>query len=337
MDKFIDFIKEQFEDNGIDPERMVELMIEQWENKGFKSLEIIDLFNRLPHPLNNEASSRLFFNSILNENNVRNFFDNMDESISDFLDDDVNEGIDFYDMELNDPTTKWDTDSYIYSKEEKTDIELFKAISCSTILSYNYKNNLNTISLGLSCKDAKDLLFNNWNIKNLEDIKLGLNWSKQYGLKDTFQIIWNVTKSINPNLWFDEKDDITQEVMSLQNDYIEENIYIDNFIYNYPFLKDYINMDNISENFIAWDYCKIIYMVRIGYDAGILSYEEAKNEILQSGKIIQQSYNSWSNMSSQFLVAMSMWESDENNLNDAVHSHFMLLNNSKSPWQLLDW
>ncbi len=88
---------------------------------------------------------------------------------------------------------------------------------------------------------------------------------------------------------------------------------------------------------LAWDLCRYIHVVSMGYSAGYLSESESWQLIQPVAVQLQGSFSSWAEMGRNFLDARKIWAGVDD---DSFEACYQLLSNSQdpnSPWTRVPW
>src|SRR6266404_310812 len=89
--------------------------------------------------------------------------------------------------------------------------------------------------------------------------------------------------------------------------------------------------------YLAWDYCRLVWVAGTSYVAGYLAEEEAWQRIMPAARKIQSSYSSWREMGEDYLQGRERWNKGRDPRFDYV---FQLLTNPDdpgSPWNKNKW
>ena len=89
--------------------------------------------------------------------------------------------------------------------------------------------------------------------------------------------------------------------------------------------------------YLAWDYCRLVWVAGTSYMAGYLTEEEAWQRIMPAARTIQESYSSWREMGEDYLRGRELWHHSRDPRFDYV---FQLLTNPddpNSPWNKNKW
>lgn len=89
--------------------------------------------------------------------------------------------------------------------------------------------------------------------------------------------------------------------------------------------------------YLAWDYCRLVWVAGRSYIAGYLTEEEAWQRIMPAAREIQADYSSWREMGEDYLRGRERWHNSRDPRFDYV---FQLLTNpddTNSPWNKNEW
>ena len=94
-----------------------------------------------------------------------------------------------------------------------------------------------------------------------------------------------------------------------------------------------------SRGILAWDLIRYIALCRWGYLAGYMSDAEAWNLILPAALRLQQTFDSWQDLESNFLIGREYWSADEvQRTGDQFRAIYdRLAADPQSPWNLNQW
>jgi hypothetical protein len=93
----------------------------------------------------------------------------------------------------------------------------------------------------------------------------------------------------------------------------------------------------VAQPFLAWDYCRLIWVAGQSYVAGYLTEDEAWARILPAARAIQGNYPSWREMGRDYLRGRGDWAKQRD---PRFESIFELLCNpadTNSPWNKNPW
>ncbi len=309
VEKYLEQLKKEWANNGIDAEKMMESLKLQWEAMGIDPAKMMSQMQEVAENLHNTSEDE---------------------------DDDINE---LYLEDLPDPMTVWEDDSLLFNTKDGADINLLKSLSCGAHLTVINNSFLNSVSTGMSQENAKELLMQFWEIDCKEAFLETIAMLFIAGHQDAWEQVCDVLSDKPVDIWEDAYDDIVAELNIVDEAELEEiEEYLQNIIESWPYINDSLklNMDQDISVF-AWDYCRAINICRWAFDAGYCTLAEAESWINQSAELLFTAYDSWESLSYGYIVGHAMWNSDLELLNDSIHAHYQLTSQSKSPWQLLDW
>ncbi len=89
--------------------------------------------------------------------------------------------------------------------------------------------------------------------------------------------------------------------------------------------------------YLAWDYCRFIWVAGVSYVAGYLTEEEAWDRIMPAARAIQANYSSWREMGEDYLRGRKRWNGKDDPQFERI---FKLLTNPddhNSPWNKSEW
>ena len=89
--------------------------------------------------------------------------------------------------------------------------------------------------------------------------------------------------------------------------------------------------------YLAWDYCRLVWVAGVSYVAGYLTEEEAWQRIVPAARAIQVNYSSWREMGEDYLRGRQRWNGRRDPQFDQI---FQLLTNPddrNSPWNKNKW
>jgi hypothetical protein len=94
-----------------------------------------------------------------------------------------------------------------------------------------------------------------------------------------------------------------------------------------------------QKGILAWDVIRYISLCRWGYLAGYLSDTEAWDLIMPAALRLQQTFASWQDLQSDYLIGREFWSVEQSESNGAryraIYERF--LQDSSSPWNLNPW
>src|SRR4029079_5524122 len=88
----------------------------------------------------------------------------------------------------------------------------------------------------------------------------------------------------------------------------------------------------------AWDTVRLSFLARATFTAGWVDETTAWDVALEAARKLQRSYDSWAEMSQNFLLGRGFWGEASPASMEAFHKNATwLLNNERSPWTQLPW
>jgi len=88
---------------------------------------------------------------------------------------------------------------------------------------------------------------------------------------------------------------------------------------------------------IAWDLCRYANLVNMGYVAGYLSEDEAWEKLLMAARETQASFDSWQEMSDNFLDGREIWDGKRDPFFEACSQLLLDAREANSPWNQYPW
>lgn len=315
MKSLLDQIIEEWENKGLDPVALLNKMIEQWEARGIDPNIMLDKLKN--SPASNDTTVSLDTYEGLN-------FEIKDEDLESF--------------DLLNPFSEWDEDTLEYNKESKASLTQMKAISCGALATFNHQLYLNSFQTGLQKQEAQRLLKDWWGVNDKLSLRKCISQIENREHSRLWDIIWNALQTFPVELWEESEDDIFALIEDEVDNLEQAEIFLYNIVDVYAFLADFLKIDSKGTYSIeAWDLCRGINICRWAYDAEYCSEKEAEQCIMRFAKQLYSKYKSWESMSISYILGAAMKDGNIDTVNDLLHAHHVLLNNSKSPWQLIDW
>jgi len=169
----------------------------------------------------------------------------------------------------------------------------------------------------------KQRLKNDWDIVDRGTLLGQLNWLVQTGHRKEFSTLALRVLKASP-------EEIKAMALKAKGD--PEAINKLDFVLKYtPLLKE--------KGLFAWDCCRHIFLCRIGYLVGYLSKEEAVNSIMKSARLLQKTYDSWTDMGQNYLWGREFWSYKHTSQDGRLYHelYLKLLNTPSSPWNTNKW
>lgn len=94
-----------------------------------------------------------------------------------------------------------------------------------------------------------------------------------------------------------------------------------------------------KKSLFAWDCCRYIFLCRIGYLLGYITEEEARDHIMASARLLQKTYDSWTDMGQNYLWGRKFWSYKDTLRDGRLYQELYekLLNTPSSPWNTNKW
>lgn len=90
---------------------------------------------------------------------------------------------------------------------------------------------------------------------------------------------------------------------------------------------------NIEKNdFLAWDYIRALHILGWGYLAEYLTEDEAYTMMKPFAKQLQEQFDSWDEMSENYMLGRGYWNYDETDHDMLEEDRQKLLKDAASPW-----
>jgi hypothetical protein len=107
-------------------------------------------------------------------------------------------------------------------------------------------------------------------------------------------------------------------------------------IFKLKFARD--NNEKLGKkSLLAWDLCRYIQVAGLSYIAGYLTEDEAWEKIMPAAKIIQENFESWSDMGNNYLMGRHYWAGERNERLDYIYGLLANQKDSHSPWNQYQW
>lgn len=320
MKTMLDSMMETWKNAGMDAEMMLESMVTQWKAAGINPEMMLTQLKNAPAP------DAMFSNEMQAA---------QQEAMASFFDD----GEDF---EIPDPLTAWEDDEIpLTNNSDIKEISDIKAIICGanlSLLNGTTLNSLTTLGGDFSKDDIEQMLEAHWDIDSRVSLLETIQWLSDEGHRGYWKKIWACLQAIPRDEWSLSSHKVAYQLSVDGADPETVREYTENLIDGISQISSLGLLENhTSWSCATWDYGRAINLCRWGFDAGFLSKEEALEKIRKFAGKLYTHYNSWSDLSMGYLFGFVMWNSDSYSLNKMLHGHYLLLNESKSPWQLIDW
>lgn len=179
------------------------------------------------------------------------------------------------------------TMKFILAVNATTDIHTLK--TCIDVNGYRY----NIITRFL----AKYILKFGWDVDSKESAIDMVDWLFNEGhntgfMDDLESLDEKDLKWIYETNFYEESEDEDEEAKQMRK-------HLNNMkkvLYDYP-----------SQGILAWDLCRVLYVVGGAYQSGYLTYQESIHYCIQACRMLQENYSSWDDMIGSYLIGYDDW------------------------------
>jgi len=324
MKTMLDYMKKAWRNAGMDPDMMLDGMITQWKAAGINPDMMLGQLTSQPAPDMDSLmqAQQAMQNTILHGDNSENDFDD--------------------NYKLDNPLTKWEDDKIpLSTNSDLENIEDIRAVIFGANLSMLNNTSLNTLTTLVDERTKEDILQMlgaHWNIDNRASLLETIQWLEDGGHRGYFKKIWQTLQQIPKEEWAISTKKVAAFLAEEGADPESVKEYTENLLEGLTYMKslEIIN-ESTRMDCTSWDLARAINLLRWGYDVGFISRDEALKRINKYAKSLTATYNSWMAVSIGYILGFIMWNCDSYQLNIMIHNHYQLLNDSKSPWQLIDY
>lgn len=211
------------------------------------------------------------------------------------------------------------------------------AIAAGANLAALNGNFLNTLKTGNTSSTAKTILKRDWGIETRQDAIETIEWLQESGHSLYFEIIQDVIAA-NPGTSHVKALEVMQ--VKLQAAGHDRNLleYYQNLQTGLNKLgEDGVIQGLYTNHILSWDLGRVINLCRWCYDVKLFNEAEAWQYIVPAAKRLQQSYTSWQDLSTGYLLGRVMWGGIRADYTLMIPWHKTLLNHPQSPWVTLSW
>jgi hypothetical protein len=171
-------------------------------------------------------------------------------------------------------------------------------------------------------RDA-ELLAKWWNINNRDELRHMLDWLQYQGQRAEFEALGRLVDGMSDEQFRDAEsrapDDAARHRLQLVR----------------------ARYDTLgTKGILAWDLVRYIQLYRWGYAAGYLgSDQDVWNRIIPVALRLQQTFSSWEDLQSDFLIGREFWSPEETERSGAQFrvTYERLLQDPGSPWNVNPW
>jgi hypothetical protein len=201
------------------------------------------------------------------------------------------------------------------------------ALGCAAVLTErNHDSHILLGGCGLSAKDIKEkteILSEAWGIDSREDLFETLERIDSSGHRTKFQMwgsyVWSLSEEEYKQVLASKtNDEQTQQYIRIARQYYEQ----------------------LGEKGLyGWDYSRYIRLCRWGYVAGYISEQEAWQKIMPVARMLQNKFDSWSDLGHNYLIGRQFWSGEQSERNgwEFDDAFQRLCDMRSSPWNRFDW
>lgn len=172
-------------------------------------------------------------------------------------------------------------------------------------------------------KTGKRLLADGWDVHSRDELLTRLNWLQFRGHRSEFEQLGRRVDALS------EQDFARIETVAQSNPQALNQLEITRK--NHRVLG--------QKEILAWDLMRYIAVCRWGYLAGYSSESEAWDRIMPAALKLQQTFASWQNLQSDFLIGREYWSLQQTQLKgsrfQAIYDRF--IREPSSPWNANAW
>jgi hypothetical protein len=174
-----------------------------------------------------------------------------------------------------------------------------------------------------SIAKGKDLLSRWWSISSRDDLLHMLNWLQFEGHRKQFEELGRRVTAMTDAQF-------TRAIGELQTsaDQLHQVQIVRQY---YPALG--------SKSILAWDLIRYVSLCRWGYLVGYISETEAWNRMMPAALRLQETFDSWQDAQSDFLIGREFWSKGQSMQSDSSFREIYerLSRESASPWNTNPW
>ena len=206
----------------------------------------------------------------------------------------------------------------------------FAAINIGAINAEQTEYYCDSLSTGSSVEDIKENLSDYYDITDRESALETLEWLFASGHRVYFDLIKGAISGRETQIdgsGLDE-DDIARIKEYISN--LQESL---GDLIGYDFIKLKQPADLYQQSIAAWDMGRLVLVTRCCFDAGYISDEEAWHYIFNARHLSQESYISWEDFASGYVIGRAMWSGNTMSLSGIIAITQGLLKDEESPWK----
>ena len=162
-----------------------------------------------------------------------------------------------------------------------------------------------------------------WNVNNQDELLRTLNWLQFKGHRFDFSELGRQVDAMSEPQFVAAQGALRKEGQDPHRLEVVRK--------NFRFLGE--------RGIVAWDLVRYIALCRWGYLAGYLSEPEAWDRIMPAALRLQQTFSSWQDLQTDFLIGREFWSWKQTQENGdrfrAIYERF--IKDSNSPWNVNPW
>jgi hypothetical protein len=216
------------------------------------------------------------------------------------------------------------------------------AITTTANISLTNRQYLNALEVSEQNEGTKKsvlkMLAQWWDIQSREDVLETIEGLQTRGRRQFYADAWEASVEV-----LDKKNAFAKEQL-VQKYAQDEDADILQLFFNAGQRKKYRenipgnpfpSYDNVSPNFMIWDYSRVISLTRWGYHVGWLTEMQSWGIIMPAAKEIQKSYNGWEAMNNAYKAAKLVWNPAQ--YEEAKDDDSNLYQRNDSPFKQISW
>ena len=189
--------------------------------------------------------------------------------------------------------------------------------------------NWDDLASNIPVDELKYLVQAGWDISDRDSALQTIYWLRDEGHRHQFNNMRRYILAIT-------NDD--EAVFKLQRRAISKELLVESPSAQL-FLTDFVwkhRNDLAEKSLSAWDYSRLINVVRWSYALGYLSEDEAWENITLAARELQKHHTSWDDFADSYLLGRTFWQHSSANAG-TVSAVRQLQSDPKSPWRTLPW
>jgi hypothetical protein len=205
-----------------------------------------------------------------------------------------------------------------------------KMLALGAILSVQNQENYDTLASDIPASEIRSsLLYDSWGIDTRQQALTTIDWLKYSGHSQEFEDVrkYIVQKAGDDQQRFEALRD--QLLAKTPSDEVSDEEFILNFAW--------VHKDDLSKKSLyAWDYMRLVNVVRWSYTVGLITEKEAWEDIAYAYNELHRYYRSWNELGTDYVLGRSFWRHDYSNPQATAAIQY-LESTSTSPWRTIQW